>query len=67
MSRLNRYNVLRSKVLLGLIALATLLALIGLPTESVDAHANQINSVPAPNSELETSPDRIIVWYSEPI
>ncbi len=35
--------------------------------EKVDAHANQINSVPAPNSELDESPDRVIIWFSEPI
>jgi copper transport protein len=49
------------------VALASLFALIATPSRSVDAHANQINSNPAPNSELETSPDRVIVWYSEPI
>jgi len=57
----------RSKLRLGLIALALVFALVATPTQSVDAHANQINSSPAPNSELETSPDRVIVWYSEPI
>ena len=36
-------------------------------SESVDAHANQINSSPSPNSELETSPARVVIWYSEPI
>jgi len=40
---------------------------VGSPTESAEAHANQINSSPAPNAELESSPSRIIVWYSEPI
>ncbi|MDA0596547.1 MAG: copper resistance protein CopC [Chloroflexi bacterium] len=37
------------------------------PSKSVDAHANQINSIPSPNSELETSPNRVVIWYSEPI
>jgi copper transport protein len=67
LSRLTGSKVISSKVLFGLIAIASLLALIGVPTESAEAHANQINSIPAPNSELETSPDRVVIWYSEPI
>ncbi len=35
--------------------------------DTAGAHANQINASPAPKSELETSPDRIIIWFSEPI
>lgn len=33
----------------------------------VSAHANQVRTSPAADSELETSPDRIVVWFSEPI
>lgn len=33
----------------------------------VSAHANQIRTSPAADSELETSPNRIVVWFSEPI
>ncbi len=61
------HNSIRTRFLFGLVVLASMFALVALPAESVDAHANQINSIPAPKSELETSPDRIIVWYSEPI
>jgi len=58
---------LKSRFLLAIVALVMLAALVGVPTKLVEAHANQINSSPAPKSELETSPDRIIVWFSEPI
>ncbi len=33
----------------------------------VGAHANQIRSSPPPNAELEEPPDRVIVWFSEPV
>jgi len=36
-------------------------------TDRASAHANQIDSSPAPNTVLETSPERVIIWYSEPI
>lgn len=65
--RFSSHIFLRSRIILGIVALAVLLTLAGTPTSSVNAHANQINSVPAPNSELDASPDRVIVWYSEPI
>jgi copper transport protein len=54
-------------MLLAFIAVASVLALLLAPAEGADAHANQINSIPAPKSQLETSPDRVIVWFSEPI
>ena len=31
------------------------------------AHANLVSSDPSANSELETAPSRIIVWFTEPI
>lgn len=56
------------------IALAALITAVSLafatfawPHERASAHANQVRSSPAPDSELEQSPDRIIVWFSEPI
>ena len=48
-------------------ALSLLGGFVGPATETADAHGNQINSSPAPDSELDTSPDRVIVWFSEPI
>jgi len=50
-----------------LLALASLVILATVQPNSADAHANQINSSPVPKSELETSPDRVIIWFSEPI
>jgi copper transport protein len=37
------------------------------PAEPAGAHANQIRSLPLPDSELEESPNRVIVWFSEEI
>jgi len=59
--------LLQRRLLIGLVAIAALAAFVGIPVDSAEAHANQINSSPAPKSELETSPDRIIIWFSEPI
>ena len=33
----------------------------------VAAHANLIRSSPAPNAQLREPPDRVIVWFSEPV
>lgn len=67
MSRLFEQNPLVFRSFLGLIALASIFVLLTSQSKSVDAHANQINSIPSPNSELETSPSRVVIWYSEPI
>mgnify|MGYP003753970415 CR=1 FL=1 len=67
MSRLLENNSLVFRSFLGLVALVSMFVLFVYPSESVDAHANQINSIPSPNSELETSPNRVVIWYSEPI
>ncbi|MEX0763189.1 MAG: copper resistance protein CopC [Dehalococcoidia bacterium] len=50
-----------------LAALGLIVASLLIGTGEASAHANQIRSNPSPNAELETSPDRIIVWFSEPI
>ena len=39
----------------------------GLPTPSVAAHATQVRSTPEGGAVVENAPDRIIVWYSEPL
>ena len=52
---------------MGVFAGATLLALFASVTARADAHANQIKSSPSANSELEVAPDRVIVWFSEPV
>ena len=53
-------------------ALASLLALLAAfwwwaAPEGVAAHANLASADPQPNSELETAPDRVIIWFTEPI
>jgi copper transport protein len=35
--------------------------------DTADSHANQLRSSPSPDSELETSPERVVVWFSEEI
>ena len=60
-------NSLVFRSLLGLITLASISVFLVSPSKSVFAHANQINSIPVPNSELESSPSRVVIWYSEPV
>ena len=55
-----------------LLALASLLILAAstwwwLTPQGASAHANLASAEPAPNSELETAPERIIIWFTEPI
>ena len=33
----------------------------------VSAHANLVSAEPAPNSELDDAPERIIIWFTEPL
>ena len=51
-------------------ALVALLAALGwwmlFPAQAA-AHANLASSEPAANSELETAPGRVIIWFTEPI
>lgn len=48
------------------LALACLLAL-ALQSQVAEAHANLIRSEPPANSTLDASPDRITIWFSEPM
>ena len=53
-------------------ALASLLALmvaawLWFTPPGVSAHANLVSAEPAPNSELESAPDRVIIWFTEPL
>ena len=34
---------------------------------SASAHANLVSAEPAPNSELAEPPDRVIIWFTEPL
>ena len=56
---------------IAVIALA-LLCLLGaalgwLTPQGVSAHANLVSAEPAPNSELTEAPDRVIIWFTEPL
>ncbi len=65
---MNRKLLKNRRLPVTAIALAlALLALLWPSPEQASAHANQIRTSPAPDSELETSPDRVVVWFSEPI
>ena len=35
--------------------------------QQASAHANLVSAEPAPTSELEEAPDRVIVWFTEPL
>ena len=48
------------------LALACLLAL-AVQSQVAEAHANLIRSEPPANSTLDASPDRITLWFSEPM
>ncbi len=55
-----------------LLALASLLILAAsawwwLTPQGASAHANLASAQPAPSSELEDAPERIIIWFTEPI
>ena len=52
---------------LGIVIVSALLLWLGIPATETSAHANQVRSNPAPGTTLEQSPDRVVVWFSEPI
>jgi copper transport protein len=55
----------------GIMLVATVAALLALfqvfPVSLVAAHANLARAEPAPNAVLEETPDRVIIWFTEPI
>ncbi len=65
--KLTNVSKVRIAVTLGAVAIAALVLLFIPQPDSVEAHANQIRSLPAPDSELDVSPDRVVVWFSEEI
>ena len=59
----------RKQATLALASLLMLLTAIWLwmsPPE-VSAHANLVSAEPSPNSELKEAPDRVIIWFTEPL
>ena len=57
----------RTSILAGLLALLAVLGWWLLSPSNVAAHANLASSDPAANSELETAPSRVIIWFTEPV
>ena len=57
----------RASILAVLIALVLALCWWVLWPSSASAHANLASSDPPANSELETAPSRIIIWFTEPV
>ena len=53
-------------ILSVLIALVACIAAF-LVSESTSAHANLIEASPKPSEELDGAPDRVIIWFTEPI
>ncbi len=68
---MTRNSISRRRLPAAIIAIALAIAALASPVISppadVSAHANQIRTSPPVDSELETSPERIVVWFSEPI
>ena len=48
-------------------AAAVIAVYASLQSVPISAHANQLESSPKPSEELESPPERVIVWFTEPI
>ena len=58
----------RRRWLLAICVLAAAVAAwLLLPAQGTQAHANLARADPSPNSSLEQAPDRVAVWFTEPI
>ena len=57
----------RTSILAGLLALLAVLGWWLLFPAPAAAHANLASSDPPANSELETAPNRVIIWFTEPV
>ena len=49
------------------LAVAGVLVALLWPTGAVLAHANLAKAVPSPNSVLDEAPERVVIWFTEPI
>ena len=49
------------------VALAVAGAALSMWAPDASAHANQLRAVPAPDDELDVAPERVIIWFTEPI
>ncbi len=57
----------RVRPILFLIAAALAAAAVLWPARVASAHANFLRSSPAPNASLNAAPDRVIIWFTEPV
>ena len=48
-------------------ALVVASAMLATWAPSASAHANQLRALPAPDDELDIAPERVIIWFTEPI
>lgn len=57
----------RAKPLLVVIVAALVCFVVSLTPLTADAHANLVESSPKPSEELDSPPERVIIWFTEPI
>ncbi len=55
----------RARVISALVIVACLFV-VALP-QPASAHANLLKASPSPSEELDTQPERVIIWFTEPI
>lgn len=48
-------------------ALFVTVGLLAVWAPDTSAHANRLRAIPAPNEELDAAPERVIIWFTEPI
>ena len=61
--------MLRTRTKSTFLAIVAILACVAafLTPEAASAHANLLESSPKPSQELDTAPERVIIWFTEPI
>lgn len=65
---MNRTGPASPAALLVIIAaLAAMAVSLLLPVQSAFAHANLVKAEPSPNSALDRPPERVIIWFTEPL
>ncbi len=57
----------RTSPVLFLVAAAIAAAAVLWPARLTSAHGNVLRASPAPSASLNTAPDRIIIWFTEPV
>ena len=61
--------MLRTRTKSTFLAIVAILACVAafLTPEAASAHANLLESSPKPSQELDTAPEHVIIWFTEPI